>query len=92
MQALKFINSNLIFILVDLNFSGLSGYDICHILKNQVSTASIRIIAVTADWRQSCIDKIMSMGADMVLEKPMARENVTNARQLIFAIEDIMNA
>ncbi len=84
-EALKKIQSgeyNLI--ILDLMLPGISGIDLCRILKNDPQTSSIPIIMLTAKGEE--IDKVLGleMGADDYITKPFSpRELIARVRAVL---------
>ena len=58
------------FILLDVMLPGMSGYDICKILKSDPSTQKIPVIFLTARAMPSEVKEAMAMGALGYLAKP----------------------
>ncbi|MFA5887062.1 MAG: response regulator [Patescibacteria group bacterium] len=71
-------------LLLDLMLPGISGLDVCRILKNDPKTASLPIIMLTA--KSSEVDKIvgLELGADDYITKPFSM------RELIARIKTIL--
>ncbi len=71
-------------ILLDLMLPGISGLDVCRILKNDPKTANLPIIMLTA--KSSEVDKIvgLELGADDYITKPFSM------RELIARIKTIL--
>lgn len=70
-DALKLIEQQIpTLILLDINMSNLSGYDVCSIVKNTPSYESIAIIFVTAYQDEENIQKGFSLGAQDYVIKP----------------------
>lgn len=84
-EALKKIRSgefNLI--ILDLMLPGISGIELCRILKNDPQTSSIPIIMLTAKGEE--IDKVigLEMGADDYITKPFSpRELIARVRAVL---------
>ncbi|MBL4868390.1 MAG: response regulator [Pseudomonadales bacterium] len=79
-------------ILLDLNMPGISGFELCETLKNQKQTADIKIVAVSGDCRQSRVNKILALGADAVLAKPISVKAVQEAFQLSDTVNNVAHA
>ena len=58
-------------ILLDLMMPGLDGFSVCHQVKNDRTTAHIRIIAITGQASEENIKRILSEGAEACLAKPV---------------------
>jgi two-component system, cell cycle response regulator DivK len=59
-------------ILMDIQLRGISGIDIVKELKNNPSTASIPVIAVTAFAMKNDEERFIAEGCDMYLAKPLS--------------------
>ena len=59
-------------ILLDLMLPGISGIDVCRILKNDEITKNIPIIMITAKGEESDIIKGLEVGADDYVTKPFS--------------------
>lgn len=57
-------------VILDLVMPGLSGFDAAHILKEDVETASIPLLAVTASWLGSANGRLEQIGFSGALRKP----------------------
>jgi len=71
-------------LVLDVNMPGMSGMDVCKVLRSESRTATIPIIMLTA--RDEEIDRVLGLefGADDYLTKPF------NTRELILRIKSIM--
>jgi len=58
-------------ILLDLMMPALNGFEVCKLLKEDVATHSIRIIAMTGFPTDENVRGILSMGAEHCLSKPI---------------------
>ncbi|VAX09260.1 hypothetical protein MNBD_GAMMA25-2048 [hydrothermal vent metagenome] len=65
-------------ILLDLMMSGMSGFDVCHQLKNDPVYKSIRVIAMTGQPTMENIERIMSAGAEVCLGKPLDEKRLVD--------------
>ena len=71
-------------ILLDIMMPRLSGYEVCHQLKQNESTRSIPILMVTALNETGDIEKAVTAGCDDFLTKPVNRlELQTRVRSLM---------
>lgn len=66
-------------ILLDLMLPGISGLDVCKLLKSEQETSSIKIIILTALSQEHDIVKGLELGADDYITKPFSMM-VLNAR------------
>tara|TARA_B100002052_G_scaffold127000_1_gene116623 strand:+ start:210 stop:896 length:687 start_codon:yes stop_codon:yes gene_type:complete len=64
--------SNYDLILLDLMLPGISGIDVCRILKNDELTKNIPIIMITAKGEEADIIKGLETGADDYITKPFS--------------------
>jgi len=63
-------------VLLDLMMPGLDGYEVCHRMKDDPRTKSIRIIAMTGYPSDENIQHIMSEGAEICLAKPIVTDKL----------------
>jgi two-component system cell cycle response regulator DivK len=63
-------------IVAETRLPGLSGIDLCHLLRQDASTRSIPIVFVTGDSFQDQVRRAQDAGADAVLLKPCLPETV----------------
>ena len=72
-------------IFLDLLMSGLSGLEVCKILKNNPVTEDIPIVVITAYSRKSDIQLIKESGADWFVKKPFDNKRLLDlAAKLIY--------
>lgn len=72
-EALSIIRSNkLSLILLDLMLPGISGHDICKIVRNDSKSKNTPIIMVTAKGTEEDIVKGLELGADDYITKPFS--------------------
>ena len=74
-------------ILLDLMMPGLDGFDVCEKIKTSPLTSDIRIIAMTGFPSPANVEKILSLGADACLSKPLNRDELLKQ----IGIEEILN-
>lgn len=73
-------------IFLDLLMSGLSGLEVCKILKNNPVTEDIPIVVITAYSRKSDIQLIKESGADWFVKKPFDNKKIMElAANIIYA-------
>lgn len=72
-------------IVTETRLSGINGYELCNLLRHDVSTATIPIVVVTADAFATDLTRASQAGADAVLAKPCLPE--TLLRELRRVIE-----
>ena len=72
-------------LLLDVMMPGLSGFEVCERLKNDIKTKNIIIIMLTAKGQQSDRDWAISVGTDYFLTKPFSPIELFNL------IEKILN-
>ena len=61
-------------IVLDLFMPGLDGFSLCRVLKNDPETAGIRIIAITGDPDASSAKRVVKLGAEVCLPKPIKKD------------------
>jgi len=57
-------------VLLDLIMPKLDGFEVCQQLKKSPMTRAIRVIAMTGNYSEKNVEKIMSCGAEACLSKP----------------------
>ena len=63
-------------IILDLIMPGVDGYQLCKSLKNDPSTMGVRIIAITGDPNPAAVKKIVGLGAEVCLAKPLKKKQL----------------
>lgn len=71
-------------ILLDIMMPGVNGIQVCHFLKQNASTAHIRVVAMTGYPTQELMNEILDAGADMCLQKPLKVNDVIEAVDSVF--------
>ena len=66
-------------VLLDLMMPGLDGFSVCRLLKEDPSSSSIRIIAMTGYHTPENVKQIVSAGAETCLAKPLNLEALFSA-------------
>lgn len=66
-------------VLLDLMMPGLDGFAVCQLIKDDPSTASIRIIAMTGYHTSDNVNQIVNAGAECCLAKPVKVEELMDA-------------
>lgn len=59
------------FLLLDLKMHGMDGFEVCEKVKNNTKTAHIRILTMTGFTKQNKTDRILQLGAEVCLAKPI---------------------
>lgn len=71
-------------ILLDVMLPGLSGFDVCRMIRENNDLADTRIVLVTALGRKVNVAKGMALGADDYIVKPFSnQELVAKVKQLL---------
>ena len=63
-------------VLLDLMMPGLDGFTVCQRIKANSATADARVIAMTGYPSAENVEKILSAGAEVCLEKPVDKEEL----------------
>ena len=63
-------------IILDLVMPGVDGFELCKTLKNDPATMDVRIIAITGDPNPAAAKKIVNLGAEVCLPKPIKKETL----------------
>lgn len=58
-------------ILLDLMMPGMDGFEVCRRIKSDPATSMIRVVAMTSYHSNENIEKILSIGAEACLAKPV---------------------
>ena len=66
-------------IILDLIMPGVDGFQLCKILKDDPATVGIRIIAITGDPDPKSARKIVRLGAELCLAKPLKKQSLLDA-------------
>lgn len=82
-EALKMVKKNdFDLILLDIYLPGIDGYDVLKILKKDMKTKDIHVIAITADAMIGTKEKCLNAGCDAYVTKPY---DIHELRKLIAA-------
>lgn len=66
-------------IILDLFMPGVDGFQLCRTLKENPATAGIRIIAITGDPAPESVRRILRLGAEACLAKPVPKDQLLSA-------------
>lgn len=69
-------------VLLDLSMPGLSGMEVCRLLRATPAGKALRIIAYTAHAAPNAAAELKAMGFDDLLVKPINRDRLVAALQL----------
>ena len=69
-------------ILLDIRMPHMDGFEVCRTLKQDPDTRDIRIIAMTGYYTEEVASRIVSVGAETCLEKPVDVEGLWRAMRL----------
>lgn len=69
---------------LDVHMPGLSGFDVCRMLRTDPATSAIPVIMLTASVQESDVATGFGVGADDYLAKPF------NPRELVSRIEAVL--
>jgi excisionase family DNA binding protein len=72
-------------VLLDIRMPGMDGYEVARRIKQMPEGAKIKIIAISAYFKEEGRQTILSIGADACMDKPF------NNEQLVEKIRDILN-
>jgi CheY-like chemotaxis protein len=79
-------------IVTDTRLPGMSGLDLCALLRRDASTASIPIVVVTADAFDADVRRAKAAGADSVLLKPCLPETLAAELSRVFEVSADLRA
>ncbi|MEE4245384.1 MAG: response regulator [Kangiellaceae bacterium] len=63
-------------VILDLYMPGIDGFNVCQLIKQDPALASIKVIAVSGDASDENRQKIMNLGAEACLEKPLSMDKL----------------
>jgi CheY-like chemotaxis protein len=81
----KAINIHPDIVVTETRLSGMSGYDLCALLRRDSATRSIPIVVVTGNAYEKDMERARAAGADMVLAKPCLPEMLMTAVRELYA-------
>lgn len=74
-------------ILLDLMMPGLDGFSVCEQIKSLPLTSDMRVIAMTGFPSPANVEKILSLGAEACLSKPIDKDELLK----LIGIEELLN-
>lgn len=74
-------------ILLDLMMPGLDGFDVCQRIKTSPQTSHVRVIAMTGFPSPANVIKILSLGAEVCLSKPIDKNELLEQ----IGVEELLN-
>lgn len=66
-------------IFLDLRLPGIDGFEVCRRIKSDPTTAGTHIIAMTGYFENEVAQRIIELGADMLLQKPFSPDDLRRA-------------
>lgn len=60
-------------VLLDIMMPGMDGFDVCRRIKQEAETRHIRVIGMTGYYSDEVRDRLISLGAEACLPKPLAQ-------------------
>ncbi len=66
-------------VILDLVMPGVDGFELCKLLKNNPETLDVRIIAITGNPNPAAAKKILRLGAEVCIPKPVKAEELISA-------------
>ena len=66
-------------IFLDLRLPGIDGFEVCRRIKASAESASTRIIAMTGYYESDVAQRIIEMGAEMLMQKPFTPDDLRRA-------------
>ena len=82
LEAIDKVHPDLV--LLDVMLPGLSGFDVCRMIRERGDLSDVRVILVTALGRKVNIAKGMALGADDYIVKPFAnKELIAKVKRLL---------
>lgn len=76
-QLVASFRPNVIFL--DLRLPGLDGFEVCRRIKENPETSGINIIAMTGYYEGAAAERVKSLGAAMLLQKPFTPDDLRRA-------------
>jgi signal transduction histidine kinase/ActR/RegA family two-component response regulator len=74
-------------ILLDINLPGISGFEVLKILQNDLSTAHIPVLAISANALAHDVDKALKAGFYAYLTKPIKIKEFMNTIEMAFKLK-----
>ncbi|MBP8129771.1 MAG: response regulator [Candidatus Hydrogenedentes bacterium] len=66
-------------IFLDLRLPGLDGFEVCRRIKSNKDTASMHVIAMTGYYEGDVAQRIIELGAAMLMQKPFTPDDLRRA-------------
>ncbi len=66
-------------IFLDLRLPGIDGFEVCRRIKSDPETANTHIIAMTGFYEGDAAQRVMELGAEMLLQKPFTPDDLRRA-------------
>lgn len=66
-------------IFLDLRLPGLEGFEVCRRIKNSPDTKHIRIVAMTGYYEGEVAQRIVELGAALLMQKPFTPDDLRRA-------------
>lgn len=66
-------------IFLDLRLPGIDGFEVCRRIKSSPESASTHVIAMTGYYEGDVAQRVIELGADMLLQKPFTPDDLRRA-------------
>jgi excisionase family DNA binding protein len=63
-------------VLLDLMLPDIDGFNVCALIKNEIATQHIRVIAISGNTNPENVSRILEVGAERCISKPFALEDI----------------
>ena len=83
--GLKIMKFNPSLLILDLYMPEMDGFDVCRVLKEDPHTAPIKILAVSGASEPDLEERILGLGADAFLKKPIERQQLFTCIESLYA-------
>jgi len=85
LDAISLIKDNprISLVITDINMPKMDGHTLVRLLKNQTSTASLKVVVVSSIARTDSEEELFSLGVTAVIKKPVSPEKIAKALQAI---------
>lgn len=84
LKIMKFKPSLLI---LNIDRPALNGFEICRIIKSDPNTKKIKVLAITEPGTQDVEQKILELGVDDYLQKPVSKNDLLKRVKSLLAIQ-----
>ena len=66
-------------IFLDLRLPGIDGFEVCRRIKTNAESSSSHVLAMTGYYEGEVAQRVIELGADMLLQKPFTPDDLRRA-------------